>query len=61
MDVVCFTGTLEFNLSKPDGTMRKLMNVSRLELLGYRASTSLRVGLELAYADFLANEPKLGT
>ena len=45
MDVVCFTGTLEFNLSKPDGTMRKLMNVSRLELLGYRASTSLRVGL----------------
>ena len=54
-DVVCFTGELVFDTSKPDGTIRKLMNIDRLDLLGYRAPTSLRSGLELAYADFLEN------
>ena len=55
MDVVCFTGELVFDTSKPDGTSRKLMNVDRLDLLGYRAPTSLQSGLQLAYADFLEN------
>ena len=55
MDVVCFTGELVFDSSKPDGTIRKLMNVDRLDLLGYRAPTSLKTGLKLAYADFLEN------
>ena len=53
MDVVCFTGKLSFDASRPDGSMRKLMNVERLDLLGYRAPTKLKTGLELAYTDFL--------
>ncbi|MDB2369687.1 GDP-L-fucose synthase [Planktomarina temperata] len=52
-DVIGFHGDLTFDTSKPDGTMRKLMNVSKLCELGYAAQTSLRSGLELAYADFL--------
>jgi nucleoside-diphosphate-sugar epimerase len=55
MDVVGFVGKLVFDPSKPDGTMRKLMDVERLRFLGYTAPTSLRSGLELAYADFLEN------
>lgn len=59
MDVVGFVGKLVFDKSKPDGTMRKLMDVKRLDGLGYVAPTSLRSGLELAYADFLANASNL--
>lgn len=58
-EVVGFDGELIFDRSKPDGTMRKLMDVSTLHALGYVASTSLRSGLELAYADFLSNNAKL--
>ena len=53
MEVVGFVGKLVFDKSKPDGTMRKLMDLERLSFLGYNAPTSLRSGLELAYADFL--------
>ena len=42
MDVIGFTGELIFDTSKPDGTIRKLMNIERLDLLGYSAPTSLR-------------------
>ena len=59
MDVVGFVGKLVFDKSKPDGTMRKLMDVERLGFLGYVAPTSLRSGLELAYADFLENASNL--
>ena len=59
MEVVRFTGNLVFDTSKPDGTMRKLVNVERLDLLGYSAATSLRSGLELVYADFLENASTL--
>ena len=58
-DVVQFNGDLVFDNSKPDGTMRKLMNTERLEKLGYRAPTSLQAGLELAYKDFQENAVKL--
>ena len=58
-DVVGYTGELLFDASKPDGTMRKLMNVDRLDFLGYHAHTSLRKGLELTYADFLENKSRL--
>ena len=50
---------LLFDKSKPDGAMRKLMDGSTLRALGYVASTSLRSGLELAYANFLQNVLKL--
>ena len=57
--VVGFSGKLSFDKSKPDGTMRKLMDVQRLKVLGYEAPTSLREGLELTYADFLRNGSEL--
>ena len=58
-DVVGFNGELIFDTSKPDGAMRKLMDVSTLAKLGYVAPTSLRAGLELAYADFVKNISEL--
>jgi len=52
--VVGFTGELTFDASRPDGTPRKLLDVSRLTALGWRARTDLRVGLAATYRDFLA-------
>lgn len=54
-EVVGFNGELIFDKSKSDGTMRKLMDVSKLRALGYVAPTGLQMGLELTYADFLKN------
>ncbi|MHB1176419.1 MAG: GDP-L-fucose synthase family protein [Sulfuriferula sp.] len=50
--VVGFSGTIDFDSSKPDGTPRKLMDVTRLKNTGWNASTSLSKGLLLAYGDF---------
>ena len=58
-EVVGFRGELIFDKSKPDGTTRKLMDISKLHNLGYVAPTNLRSGLELAYADFLKNSSQL--
>jgi len=55
-DVVGYEGELRWNTDKPDGTPRKLMDVSRLHNLGWKHTTDLREGLELTYQDFLANE-----
>jgi GDP-L-fucose synthase len=52
--VVGFKGDLAFDATKPDGTPRKLMDVSRLTGLGWRAHTSLEAGIALAYQDFLS-------
>jgi GDP-L-fucose synthase len=49
MNVVGFKGRIVFDSSKPDGTPRKLMDVSRLASLGWRARTSLKDGLRLTY------------
>lgn len=54
-DVVGFRGELSFNSSKPDGTPRKLMDVSKLKQMGWASSISLREGIEATYklvADF---------
>ena len=53
--VVGFTGEIRWDTSKPDGTPRKLLDVSRLEQLGYRYTTELEDGVRLAYRDFLEN------
>lgn len=55
--VVGFQGDLSFDASKPDGTPRKLMDVSRLHGLGWQARTGLEDGIALAYQDFLARHP----
>jgi len=52
---VGFEGALAFDAGKPDGTARKLLDVSRLEDLGWRAQTSLEDGLRRTYAWFLDN------
>jgi GDP-L-fucose synthase len=53
-ELVCeiaeFKGKLEFNAAKPDGTPRKLLDVGRMERLGWRPSISLRVGIASTYA-----------
>lgn len=51
-DVVGFGGQLVFDASKPDGTPRKLMDISLLSSRGWRARTGLREGIALAYEDF---------
>jgi GDP-L-fucose synthase len=54
-DVVGYRGKITYDASKPDGTPRKLVDVSRLSALGWRAKVSLREGLGKAYVDFLMN------
>jgi GDP-L-fucose synthase len=54
-DVVGYRGRIEFDPSRPDGTPRKLLDVSKLTALGWTAKTSLREGLAATYADFLAH------
>jgi GDP-L-fucose synthase len=53
-DVVGFGGKIEFDTTQPDGAPRKLLDVSRINALGWRATTPLREGLQRMYADFLA-------
>ncbi|HET7885025.1 MAG TPA: GDP-L-fucose synthase [Bradyrhizobium sp.] len=52
-DAVGYTGTISFDPSKPDGTPRKLLDVSRLAQLGWRAKTSLKDGIRRAYQAYL--------
>ena len=51
--IIGFEGELNFDSSKPDGTPRKLMDVSRLHNLGWRHKIELEEGIKLAYEDFL--------
>ena len=54
--VVGYPGKITWDASKPDGTPRKLMDVSRLSALGWSARTGLREGIERTYASFLAEQ-----
>jgi len=51
-DVIGYTGSIENDLSKPDGTPRKLMDVQKLNNLGWKASIGLREGIEKVYREF---------
>lgn len=53
MEVVGFKGNIKFDALKPDGTPRKLLDISRMHALGWRAKVELREGIAMAYADFL--------
>jgi GDP-L-fucose synthase len=55
-DVVGFKGAIEYDFSKPDGTPRKLLDVSKLNKLGWVSRTTLKEGLEKTYLDFLTNK-----
>lgn len=58
MEVVGYQGRIVFDTTKPDGTPRKLLDVSAINREGWRAKTSLREGIQRAYADML-NNPSL--
>ena len=53
--VVGYEGEIEWDASKPDGTPRKLLDVSKLEKLGWKYKTELEEGIRLTYEDFLHN------
>ncbi|MHB1143131.1 MAG: GDP-L-fucose synthase [Sulfuricaulis sp.] len=54
-EIVGFRGKLVFDTSRPDGTPRKLLDVSRLQALGWQPRTGFHEGIAMAYADFLKN------
>lgn len=58
-EVVGYNGQIVFDLTKPDGTLRKLMDTSRLNDLGWHAKVNLKDGLVKAYRDFLKNSEVL--
>jgi GDP-L-fucose synthase len=55
MSVIGYSGRLEFDSSKPDGTPRKLLDVTRLANLGWKPRISLEAGLAQTYAWFKEN------
>jgi len=57
-DVVGFQGDLAWDTTKPDGTLRKLLDVSKLSDLGWRSAVSLREGISRTYEWFLQNLPR---
>ena len=50
-DIVGYQGTIVFDASKPDGTPRKLMDVSKLSSFGWKASIELKEGIEQVYKE----------
>jgi GDP-L-fucose synthase len=55
-DIIGFNGSVNLDASKPDGTPRKLLDVSKMKALGWQAKISLEAGIANAYADFLSND-----
>jgi len=59
MEAVGYEGDLAFDPSKPDGTLRKLLDVSRMQALGWQARVPLKEGIEKTYAWFLENQGRV--
>jgi GDP-L-fucose synthase len=55
--IVGFAGDIEWDPSKPDGTPRKLLDVSRISSLGWRAQIGLKDGIHSTYEWFKGNNP----
>ncbi len=60
-DVVGYQGEIRYDATKPDGTPRKLLDVSRLQSMGWRASIGLKEGLQQTYRWFLEHQDELRT
>lgn len=58
-EVTGYSGNLVFDTGKPDGTPRKLLDVSKINALGWRYKTSLKEGMNIAYQDFLMKQQML--
>jgi GDP-4-keto-6-deoxy-D-mannose-3,5-epimerase len=56
--IVGFTGEIEWDSSRPNGTPRKLLDISKAEKLGWRYKTELADGIRLAYQDFLGSDTR---
>ena len=56
MSTVGCKGEIVYDATKPDGAPQKLLDVSRLNSLSWKAKTSLEAGAAIAYADFLAKQ-----
>jgi len=54
-EIIGFEGAIEFDTSKPDGTFRKQLDVSRINQLGWKATTSLREGIMASYCDYISS------
>lgn len=57
-EVVGYQGAISWDTSKPNGTPRKLLDVSKAEALGWKYKTELKDGLKISYEDFMAREDK---
>ena len=55
-DIVGYKGEIEWDVSKPNGTPRKVLDVSKIEKMGFKPEIDLEMGIKLAYDDFLHNE-----
>lgn len=55
-DIVGYKGEIEWDTSKPNGTPRKVLDVSKIEKMGFKPEINLDTGIKLAYEDFLHNE-----
>jgi GDP-L-fucose synthase len=53
--VTQYSGTIQFDESKPDGTPRKLLNVDKINNLGWKSAVDLENGIEMTYSDFVVN------
>jgi GDP-L-fucose synthase len=57
-NIIGYEGEIKFDTSKPDGTPRKLMDVTKLHGKGWKHTIELQEGIELAYQDFLSHTAK---
>jgi len=57
-EIISFKGKIEYDTSKPDGTPRKLCDVTKINSLGWKAKTSLKEGIAITYNWYLKNENK---
>ncbi len=57
-EITGFNGNLLFDTSKPDGTPRKLLDVTKIHALGWHHQTPLKEGMSIAYQDFIKKQEK---